>query len=186
MMIRAAKRSPYIQRQDSPHLSLRSVPRGDILKERFNMKEQFDKRILLVVDNEVLDRYTDYYFKEHPRATKRPIPYPYHESINKWMIMKRAAMNALKQKWKAFIKWFVAEQGYANLHIDKCEITQTIYYYTQRRHDIDNSVPKFILDGLVESGMLIDDDDKHITELTLRCRYDAKHPRTELLFNISK
>lgn len=89
-------------------------------------------------------------------------------------------MNALKQKWKDFIKWFVTEQGYANLRIEECEISQTIYYPNNRRHDIDNSVPKFVLDGLVESGMIVDDDSLHITKLKLMCKVDVEHPRTEL------
>ena len=141
--------------------------------------------IKLVIDSDVLSRYTKYYFDLHPKATKPPIKQPYHESINTWMIMKRPAMNGLKQKWKDFIKWFVDEQGYANLHIDKCEISQSIYYPTNRRHDIDNSAPKFILDGLVESGMIVDDDSKHITKLTLRCFTDSDNPRTELLLFIT-
>lgn len=98
--------------------------------------------------------------------------------------MKRPAMNGLKQKWKDFIKWFVEEQGYANLRIERCELSQSIYYPTNRRHDIDNSVPKFILDGLVESGMVVDDDSKHVTKLVMRCETDKTHPRTELLFTI--
>ena len=98
--------------------------------------------------------------------------------------MKRPEMNCLKQKWKDFIKWFVVEQGYSNLHIEKCEICQTIYYPTNRRHDLDNTVPKFVLDGLVESGMVIDDDSKHITKLILSCGIDKERPRTELLFTI--
>ena len=142
------------------------------------------KTISLVIDNDVLERYSQYYFTVHPKAKKKPIPHPYHESINFWMIMKRPAMNCLKQKWKDFIKWFVEEQGYANLHIEKCEVSQTIYYQTNRRHDLDNTVPKFVLDGLVESGMVVDDDSKHITKLTLECCVDAKHPRTELDFTI--
>lgn len=93
-------------------------------------------------------------------------------------------MNNLKQRWKNLMKWFVADQGYSNLRIDKCEIKQIIYYPTNRRHDIDNSVPKFILDGLVESGMIIDDDSKHITKLTLECFVDKENPRTELYFTI--
>lgn len=138
--------------------------------------------ISLIIDNDVLDRYCNYYFSIHPKAKKRPITQPYHESINAWMIMKRPAMNSLKQKWKDFIKWFIEEQGYSNLHIEKCEISQTIYYSTNRRHDLDNTVPKFILDGLVESGMIVDDDSKHVTKLTLRCETDNTHPRTEILF----
>lgn len=142
-------------------------------------------KILMTIDNNVLDLYAEYYFTQHPKAKNKPIKHPYHESINTWMIMKRPAMNSLKQKWKDFIKWFVNEQGYANLHIEECEISQTIYYPTNRRHDLDNSVPKFVLDGLVESGMVVDDDSKHITKLVLQCGYDNENPRTELLFNIT-
>lgn len=137
--------------------------------------------ISLMIDKDVLDTYSSYYFKQHPKAKKKPIKYPYHESINVWMIMKRPMMNSLKQKWKDFICWFVKEQGYANLHIENCEISQVVYYPNNRRHDIDNSVPKFILDGLVESGMVVDDDCKHITKLTLQCNIDTEHPRTEIV-----
>lgn len=141
--------------------------------------------ITLCIDDQVLDRYCLYYFELHPKAKNKPIKHPYHESINAWMIMKRPAMNSLKQKWKDFIKWFVEEQGYSNLRINKCEISQTIYYPTYRRHDLDNSVPKFVLDGLVESGMIVDDDSLHITKLTLQCFTDKDRPRTELIISIN-
>ena len=140
--------------------------------------------IRLVIDKEVLLRYTEFYFSQHPRATKPPIKQPYHESINQWMILRRSAMNALKQRWKDFIKWFINEQGYSNLRIDKCEIKQSVFYPTNRRRDLDNSVPKFILDGLVESEMVVDDDMKHITKLTLTGGVDTARPRTELEIKI--
>lgn len=139
-----------------------------------------DKKIIITIDNEDLADYEKYYFSIHPRAQKKPIKHPFHESINVWMIMKRPKMNALKQKWKDFIIWLVNERGYTNLHINKCEISQTVYYPNNRRHDTDNSVPKFILDGLVESGMIIDDDSAHVTKLTLMCATDIERPRTEL------
>ena len=132
----------------------------------------------------MLDRYDEHYFSVHTKAKKKPISQPYHESINVWMIMKRPMMNALKQRWKDFIRWYVEEQGYSNLRIKRCEIRQVIYYPTNRRHDIDNSTPKFVLDGLVESGMIVDDDCTHITKLTLECGVDKEHPRTELYINI--
>lgn len=91
-------------------------------------------------------------------------------------------MNRVKQKWKEFIVWFVNSQGYTNLRIEKCEIEQIVYYGNNRRHDPDNSVPKFILDGLVDSGMIIDDDDRHITKLSLSCSTDLERPRTEIVF----
>lgn len=140
--------------------------------------------ILLTIDNNTLSRYEEYYFSIHTKAYKKPIQHPYHESINVWMIMRRPMMNALKQKWKDFICYFIKERGYSNLRIDKCEIHQTVYYPNNRRHDVDNSVPKFILDGLVESGMIPDDDSKHITKLTLECKTDTKNPRTEILIKL--
>lgn len=150
------------------------------------MSSKTERQISLLIDDKVLDSYADHYFEEHPRATKRPIKHPYHESINTWMILKRAAMNALKQKWKDFIKWFITEQGYANLHIEKCEISQSVYYPTQRRHDVDNSVPKFILDGFVESGFIVDDDCKHVEKLVLECKTGDDYPRTEFVISVKE
>lgn len=149
------------------------------------MKREKD-RYNLVIDNSVLEEYNRYYFLQHPKANKKPIVHPYHESINVWMIMKRPMMNALKQRWKDFIKWYITQLGFSELHIDKCEISQVVYYPTNRRHDIDNSVPKFILDGLTESGMIIDDDSRHITRLTLECYVDKANPRTELTIKLLK
>lgn len=59
-----------------------------------------------------------------------------------------------------------------------------IYYPTERRHDVDNTTPKFVLDGLVESGMVVDDDSKHIQKLTLQCGIDKERPRTVLKIKI--
>ena len=142
------------------------------------------KKIKLVFDNNTLEEYAAYYFTLHPRAQKKPIKHPYHESINTWMIMKRPAMNALKQKWKDFMVWFIDNQGYTNLRIDKCELSFTTYYYTNRSHDIDNSTPKFIIDGLCEGGLIVDDSTEHISKLTLECYVDKERPRTEIEIKI--
>lgn len=142
------------------------------------------KTIQLTIDNSVLERYNKYYFSLHPKAHVPPIKQPYHESINAWMVMRRPAMNNLKQKWKDFIKWLVEEQGYSNLHIERCEISQNIFYSTNRRHDCDNTTPKAILDGLVESGMIVDDDFNHVTKVVLMCGVDKLNPRTELCITV--
>lgn len=141
---------------------------------------QEKREYVIVIDNDTLAHYDEFYFSIHKKAKKRPIEHPYHESINKWMIMKRPKMNALKQKWKDLIKWIVDNQGYSNLRIDRCEIRQVVYYNNNRRHDVDNSTPKFILDGLVDGGMVVDDDSKHICKLVLECLVDIERPRTEL------
>ncbi len=136
--------------------------------------------IKLTIDNKTLEEYNKYYFRIHAKAKNRSIKEPYHPTINTWMILKRPMMNALKQKWKDFIIWFINNQGYANLHIEKCEMEFITYYRTNRRHDVDNSVPKFILDGFTESGFIIDDDSTCITCLTLKCDVDKENPRTEI------
>lgn len=142
--------------------------------------------IKLVIDNTVLAEYEKVYFAGHPRAKKKPITQPYHESINKWMIMRRPQMNALKQKWKEFIAWLVDNSEYRDFHIEQCEIKFITYYGTARRHDIDNGCPKFIIDGLCENGFIIDDDSKHITSLTMQCFVDTENPRTEIEVYVSK
>ena len=94
--------------------------------------------------------------------------------------MKRPMMNDLKQKWKEFITWFVEDQGYKDKQIEKCTMTFISYFKTKIRKDCDNTVPKFILDGLAESGLIVDDDSLHLTSLTLQCGYDKECPRTEI------
>lgn len=140
----------------------------------------------LVIDGNDLERYDEYYFTLHPKAKNRPIPHPYHESINTWMVMKRPMMNALKQRWKDFISWMVSESGCQGRKIAECEVRQKIYYPSGRRHDVDNTVPKFILDGLVEGGLIEDDDSRHIKKLTLECGVDRSSPRTEIEIMIEK
>lgn len=138
------------------------------------------KSIKIVIDNNTLLEYEKYYFKQHPRANKKPIENPWHPLMNQWMIMKRPMMNALKQKWKEFSKWVIENQGYTNLRIKKCEMKFITYYKTNRRHDVDAACPKFILDGFAESGFIIDDDSKHLISLFLECHVDKDNPRTEI------
>lgn len=147
----------------------------------FFMKATDMEKIQITIDGSALERYEKVYFAKHPKARKSPIANPYHESINQWFIMKRPMMNALKQRWKDFICWLMEEQGYAGRGVERCTMKFTTYYKTNRRHDTDNSVPKFILDGFSESGFIVDDDSKHLTSLTLECYVDAANPRTEIL-----
>ena len=139
------------------------------------------KEIKIVIDKQVLEKYYKYYFQNHPKSKKKPIEKPQHPSINQWMIMQRAQMNHVKGNWKSFMVWLMEFYGYSNTNIASCNIEYVTYYPTKARHDPDNSCPKFILDGLVESGFLIDDNDKTILSLTLVCKYDKENPRTEIL-----
>ena len=134
--------------------------------------------ITLILDNEVLDKYSKHYFELHPKARKVPIKEPYHPSINAWFILRRPELNALKQKWKDFVVWWIEDLGYTNKQLNNCKMKFTVYFSTKRRHDVDNQVPKFILDGFTEAGFIVDDDESHLTELTLTTGYDKNNPRT--------
>lgn len=138
------------------------------------------ENIKIVIDRSVLSKYERFYFKVHPRSKKPPIENPYHESINQWMILPRFQMNVLKQRWKDFICWFMEDLGYTNMKISSCDIEVKTFYRINRRHDVDNSVIKFILDGFSESGFIVDDDYKHLKSLKLECGIDKNNPRTEI------
>lgn len=135
----------------------------------------------LVIDQKLVDEYNTIYKKKNPRTRKPAIEKPKHPSINEWMILRRPMMNALKQRWKAFVVWLVKKYGYENLMLDNFNLTSITYNGTRHRFDPDNSVPKFILDGMTEAGMIVDDDGKHLHSLTLIVDYDKDNPRTEII-----
>ncbi|AEB77310.1 hypothetical protein [Clostridium botulinum] len=130
-----------------------------------------------------MQEYEEYYFKKHPRARNKPFKSPIHPSINVWAI-NRMTMRNMKSKWKEFGLWLVNKLGYENLHIEKFQITMKNYYGNRRRRDNDNQSPKFLLDPLVESGMLVDDDYKHLNPLIIMGDYDKENPRMEIIVDI--
>jgi len=97
--------------------------------------------------------------------------------------MKRPQMNDLKQKWRDFTVWVVKQYDCENLQIDKCTITYKFYFPTKRKQDTDNRSPKFLNDGLVESGLLVEDDYNHVNPIAIWCGYDKDKPRMEVIIN---
>lgn len=67
-----------------------------------------------------------------------------------------------------------------NYNIKKCKMTIIYYFKDRRRHDPSN-YDKFILDGLVEANIIIDDNYSVITEFTTIGDYDKENPRTEII-----
>ena len=93
-------------------------------------------------------------------------------------------MNALKQKWKDFIVYFIKSLGYENLMINKCNMKFISYMKTRRKVDVDAFSPKFILDGFTESGFIVDDNHEVLESLTLSVGYDKDNPRTEIIIDV--
>jgi hypothetical protein len=139
------------------------------------------KQILIIIDNKILEEYYTYYFKKYPRRHKKPIDKPIPPSLNQWSVAVRNHANNLKQNWKDFIIWIVNKCNYQNMNIDKCTITYKYYFPSKLRRDCDNYNGKFICDGLVESGLIVDDSFFHVNPLTIFGFYDKNNPRTEIL-----
>ena len=138
-----------------------------------------DKHIKLILDQAILDKYTKYYFLQHPRAKKVPIEKPRHPSINQWCILPRPQMNALKQKWKDLSIFLIKYNKLDNMMLDDLDVVCTTYMDTLRRTDTDAYTPKFIYDGWTEAGFIVDDDYKHLHSTLLLVDYDKNNSRTE-------
>lgn len=127
---------------------------------------------------ELLERWLkEFYFKKHPTARKKPLETPANPSLNKWIILRRMSMNKLKQDYKDFTKFVISQYGLEDLGISKCKCKYITYRQSKRRIDLDNTTPKFILDGLTAecTGVICDDGVDCITELTLLSEYKGVH-----------
>ena len=139
------------------------------------------KILRLSITQKDVDAYNKEYFEKHKKAKKKQIERPIHPSLNQWTIIKnRMAMNSLKQTWKDFAKFWCEKKRVSNMMIDDYAIECISYMPTKQRADPDNYTCKFLLDGFVESGFLVDDSNKYMRALILRTKYDKVNPRTEI------
>jgi hypothetical protein len=138
---------------------------------------QHDK-IIIEFTEELLERWLkEFYFKKHPTARKKPIETPANPSLNKWVILRRMSMNKMKQDYKDFTKFVISHYGLEDLGISKCKCKYITYRQSKRRIDLDNTTPKFILDGLTAecTGVICDDGVDCITELILSSEFKGCH-----------
>jgi hypothetical protein len=87
----------------------------------------------------------------------------------------------------------LAKEAVENLDIDSgpwelSHITATFYHKTDRRRDDVNSLAmlKPAYDGIVEAGLLVDDDSKHLKTQTPMYHVDKLNPRVELFIERKK
>jgi hypothetical protein len=142
------------------------------------------EKIKIVIDNEIINKYYDWYFKEYPKRKKRAIEKPIPPSLNEWMIMPRFKMNAQKQAWKDFGSWLVKYNHLENKKLEKCKIIIEYFFGDKRKRDADNFTPKNLFDSFTVSGLLVDDDFSHVESLTIKGNYSHDNPRTEISFVI--
>lgn len=93
---------------------------------------------------------------------------------------KRWEYAAKKKEWSELILNVCrASKVIPKQPLSKATVRLTYYFKTRVRHDPDNYSGKFILDGLVNAGIITDDSFNNIT-LLLSGDYDKNNPRTEI------
>lgn len=141
------------------------------------------KEYKIVIDNDILEKYSKYYFTKYPKRRVLPIKKPIPPSFNYFTSIKRIVQNALKQNYKEFSIWLAGYYKVANLNLDKAEFTYTFYFPDHRRRDVDNLLltPKFINDGFVEADVIVDDNGERLRLMFQPFEYDKLNPRVEIV-----
>ena len=140
--------------------------------------------VKIIIDKNTLDKYKEFYFEKYPKRKKFPLQKTTPPSINEWIYAKNFMVSKMKQDWKDFIVWLMDDLGYTNLKIKRCKEYLNVYFDTNRRHDSDNYVPKFINDGLTAAGVIMDDDFSCINTLIISGDIDIDNPRTEIILEV--
>lgn len=67
---------------------------------------------------------------------------------------------------------------------DKASVDYTFYLKTARRRDMANLIQsqKAAIDGVVDAGVIVDDDWKHLSIGRVSCEVDRVNPRVVLTF----
>ena len=81
--------------------------------------------------------------------------YQIHPSLNRWTNWHHMKKHQVKKDWEDEICLLLIK--YKRLQLEKAEISIT-YYTPNYQSDRDNFTPKFVMDGLVKSGLLADDN----------------------------
>lgn len=83
-----------------------------------------------------------------------------HPSLNDWTNWHWAKKSKVKKSFEDEIGWLAGKYGEPKL--TNCDVKIIYTFKSKRRRDKDNYTPKFIMDGLVKSGILNDDNDNEI------------------------
>ena len=113
---------------------------------------------------------------------KITIPY-LPPSLNKWSRMHWAEASNIKKQWEHDIYYLFNQQRFDNreiLPLTKAKVRIKLYFKDKRIRDKDNYTPKFILDGLVKTGILADDNADVIGQTEIIFGFDKTDPRTEI------
>jgi len=99
-------------------------------------------------------------------------------SLNQILRMHYHERDRENKKWASLILYFDNRRKKRE-PLKKVQVTITYFFPDARRRDTDNFSGKFILDGLVNAGIIEDDSFNHV-DLLLAGKVDRENPRTEI------
>jgi len=98
-----------------------------------------------------------------------------HPSLNKWCRAHYHVVAKEKAAWEALV-WGLTR----NMPNFEGPVTVKVDYYfpTKAKRDIDNYTPKFLLDGCVKAGLIEDDNNEIVKELSVTINYEKRQSYT--------
>lgn len=135
-------------------------------------------RIVITYNMEDVLKYGEVYKIQHPKSRIHPLSlkglhnkkhavHVFAPSLNRWAQMSTMSQASCKKKWKHFAIWLAEEKQVANRQIAKAQVSFVYHQKTNRKFDLDNMTPKFLLDGFTAAGVFVDDNITVIRPLIL-------------------
>ena len=101
-------------------------------------------------------------------------------SLNEWSRMHWAKAARLKKQWEHDV-YYCAYSVRPKTPIKFAKVKITYFFKTNRHRDIvDNYSPKFLMDGIVKAGVLVDDRTEYVGIPELVPDFDKDNPRVEI------
>ena len=142
------------------------------------------KEVRILFNQEMVDKYTEYYFKKYPRRKVLKLK-PTAISLNQFTSMVRMLQNGEKAKYHEFALWVLEYNKIPKFKLTNCNLHMHFIWHDLRRRDADNyaMTNKVYADAFVEYGLLEDDSYKEIKSTLTTMEYiKGKHPSVEFIF----
>lgn len=103
-------------------------------------------------------------------------------NVHQATIRGRFAKAAATKRQRRLAKEAVLEECIETAPWKKCEVAAEFFYQQKRRHDDENAMVsiKPAYDGIVDAGLVADDDSIHMRKLPPAFSVDRENPRVEL------
>lgn len=103
-------------------------------------------------------------------------------SLNQWMRWHPMVRAKHAAQVKQDIGWLVVAAKWRGPALEKATVTYRFFFPGSRRRDPDNylAATKFLADGLVQAGVLTDDDFAHYQPVLALGGVDKRNPRVEI------